>query len=213
MESEALRPDLRGAAETVVRDRLVTDWAREAGMDADPSVDLRTVSARLAARYTSAIRLVADTLSAEYTQPRTYDLLRDNLFVRERRYHARMWSFATADAARAALDSDRERWPQPTRIVLHDSLGLPLGTLAQRPGEAAGPFEIGGEWTLLAVDHVEVTYEPRAAVADEVAMRALGLRPFWAHRLLLPARYDPADVRLDSESLADALPRYDEPTP
>ncbi len=213
VESEALRPDLRGAAETVVRDWLVTGWARDAGMEADPMVNLRAVSACLAARYTSAIGAVADTLSPTYTEPLTYDLLRDNLFVRERGYAARVWTFADADAARAALDQDRSTWPAAERVTLSDTLGLPLGTLAQRAGEAAGPFEIGEQWALIAVDRADVTYEPRAAVADEVAMRALGLRPFWAHRLLLPAAYDPGDVVLDASALAGALPRYDVPTP
>ncbi len=213
VESEALQPDLRGAAETVVRDRIVTGWAREAGMGSEASVGLRTVSARLAARYTSAIGSVADTLSARHTEPRTYELLRDQLFVRERSYHVRMWPFADAGAARAALDADRSSWPSPTAALLSDSLGLPLGTLAQRPGEAAGPFLLNGIWHLIAVDRIDVTYEPRAAVADEVEMRARSLRPFWAHRLLLPPDYDPSDVRLSETALANALPRYDVPAP
>jgi hypothetical protein len=209
VEAEALRPDLRGAVETVVRDLLVTEWAREAGMTQAEPVRLRERSARLAARYTAAIGAVADTLSAAYTEPRTYDLLRGELFVRSRRYAVRAWPFDSAEAARAALGRNPGTWPDARLDTLGASPDLPLGTLAESRGAAAGPFRLGDTWHLLAVDRELVTYEPPAAVADELSARARALRPYWAHRLLLPAPYDPADVRLDPDALARALPRYD----
>ena len=222
VEAEAWRPDLRAALETTIRDRLVTGWAREAGLDTLADARLAARRAYLAARYDDALAAAADTLTLGRFARDGYARLRDTYFAESRVARVRLWAFADSAGARDAVEAWRRGVPWPRAAARADTLvrrltaeqagALPLGAMQVSPGGrgavVAGPVAFEGRWVAAELLGWDVAYTPFEAAAGRLTLLLESLRLAFAHAALLPPDYRREGVEVFPDRLAAALPFY-----
>lgn len=215
-------PDLVGALETTIRDRIVTGWAREAGADTARSVQLAEAVARRAAYYDAAVAAAADTLTLARYAAQGYKRVRDAYFTEKRSATVRLWTFADRAAARGAVDAwvAGTSWARAAagadthtvKVDLDAPDALPLGALQpSRQGDRTaftGPLRINGDWTMVELLERHTTYTPFEKVTSRLEPLLEAMRLDIAHEALLPPGYRREDVTIFPDRLEAALPFY-----
>lgn len=218
-----LMPDLKNAVELAVRDQIVTEAARDAGMADDPVVREKARRAEITHLYTATLQRAADTLTVTEADLRAFydihrDRYRDHVVTEVSEILVADRDTALALARRLRTGADFGALAR--RYTLRDSVrarGGRLGTLRSTdgplgeraatlaPGELFAPVATEGGYSVLRVEARRVVYQPFEAVREQVVQAVRQQRVERLHRRLLPPDYAPEDIRYYPEQLARAF--------
>ena len=227
---EYLRPNLRRALETAIKDSIMEARARKAGVQQSLAYRSDARRARHTALYYATLREVADTLELAPLQKKYYEQWKDRLFIDRVRTHYRGYRFADSLDADRVVQAFKKSGSWEKALHQHATLYTAVvDTAISQSGRRdpvhrlqitqtdekgrrvlTGPYYRDGAWMLLEAlerDFDYLSYEQaEGRIAERMQKQRAQITQQELYDKLTKSR--DVDIELNEQALKEAYPFY-----